>query len=493
MMIFQILPKEGINLRVNNIKKSIKKTLMSSYFFIIGIMVIPSIYSLYVSSVYSRQYSAIIINVSKANRLNQIVKMDISDEIWDIVAGKQSFREGIQYDIIHDVETILSKMIDTNKQSQAVKYLEVALRALNTLKKYVDLLETQINENVAVEKNEIILEEVRGVSTLIHEILQDYIVAEIESAAKTNEAIKRNSVILTFIQVLITLVVLLYALYSQTEVSKQIREPIHQVELLSSKLAGGNLSARTEISRIEELENLTVNLNIMAEKIQELMIANIKEQENFQKEQMKSLQAQITPHFLYNTFDTIIWLAESSYTDEVIKITKAFSSFFRISLSKGHEWITVGQELEHVKSYLTIQKIRYRDILDYEIQVDKDVENLSVLKLVLQPLVENAIYHGIKNIRGRGLLKVSVVKSINTLHFNISDNGIGIDATRLELIRKELASSSGPEQFNTVYGLYNVAKRLSLYYKGKTTFVINSVYGEGTSVSFSVPIEAANV
>lgn len=142
----------------------------------------------------------------------------------------------------------------------------------------------------------------------------------------------------------------------------------------------------------------------MAEKIQELMIANIKEQENFQKEQMKSLQAQITPHFLYNTFDTIIWLAESSYTDEVIKITKAFSSFFRISLSKGHEWITVGQELEHVKSYLTIQKIRYRDILDYEIQVDKDVENLSVLKLVLQPLVENAIYHGIKNIRGRGLL-----------------------------------------------------------------------------------------
>lgn len=110
---------------------------------------------------------------------------------------------------------------------------------------------------------------------------------------------------------------------------------------------------------------------------------------------------------MYNTFDTIIWLAEEEQTEDVIKVTHAFSEFLRISLSRGHEWITVGQELDHVRNYLTIQKIRYADILNYEIEADPALNDFKMLKLSLQPLVENAIYHGIKNKRGRGHLKVS--------------------------------------------------------------------------------------
>ena len=145
----------------------------------------------------------------------------------------------------------------------------------------------------------------------------------------------------------------------------------------------------------------------MAGKIDDLIKQNIEEQKNLQKAEMKTLQAQITPHFLYNTFDTIIWLAEEEQMDDVIKVTQAFSEFLRISLSRGHEWITVGQELEHVRNYLTIQKIRYSVILQYSIEVQDGLENLKMLKLSLQPLVENAIYHGIKNKRGRGHIKVT--------------------------------------------------------------------------------------
>ncbi len=121
---------------------------------------------------------------------------------------------------------------------------------------------------------------------------------------------------------------------------------------------------------------------------------------------MRVLQAQINPHFLYNTLDTIIWMVESKRTAQVVELVRALSRFFRISLSKGEDWITVGEEFEHVSSYLAIQKIRYRDILDYQIDVDEAILSATILKLTLQPLVENALYHGIKNKRNGGVIRV---------------------------------------------------------------------------------------
>jgi two-component system sensor histidine kinase YesM len=208
---------------------------------------------------------------------------------------------------------------------------------------------------------------------------------------------------------------------------------------------------------------------------------------------MKALQAQITPHFLYNTFDTIIWLAQSERIEEVIAITRAFSNFFRISLSKGHEWISVEQEIEHIKSYLTIQKIRYSNILDYSISVDDDIKATPILKFILQPLVENAIYHGIKNKRGRGVLKVCAKKKNNKLHFSVSDNGIGIPREKIKSICAELSSPADTENLSSVYGLFNVQKRLELYYNEVIKLHIESEYGKGTMLSFSVPMEIKHV
>ena len=469
-------------------KLSIKTMLQMSYLFIAILMIIPAIYSISVFSIHTKQYDRIITNVSRANRLNQIVKIEISNEIWDIVAGKKTFEEGRQYQILDTIKTGISEMMDSTENEKNIQLLEVASRAVKTLEKYVDMLGEQTSTNAPVSDNEVILEEVRGVAALIYDILQDFIVAEIEASAVTNESIKQTSVTLTVIQLLILVVILGVSVYTSIKVSLSIRKPIQDMETLSFSIASGQLDARVEQTRVPELEHLSENLNIMAEKIQELIAENIKEQQNLQKAEMKTLQAQITPHFLYNTLDTIIWLAESERKEEIIEITKAFSNFFRISLSKGHEWIPIEQEIEHVKSYLTIQKIRYRDILDYEILFDEKLADMKVLKLILQPLVENAIYHGIKNKRGRGKLLVTAkMQEDGSIYFSVEDNGIGFEPERLKAVLDELAGCGDPENLKSIYGLYNVNKRLKLYYNDKVSLNINSEYGKGTCVYFVVP------
>jgi len=250
--------------------------------------------------------------------------------------------------------------------------------------------------------------------------------------------------------------------------------------------------ARIDIPHVKELDALAGNLNTMTEQIDVLIKKNMEEQKNFQKAEMKALQAQITPHFLYNTFDTIVWLAEEEKTDKVVKITKAFSDFLRISLSRGHEWITISQELDHIKNYLTIQKIRYADILNYKIDADESLMELKMIKLILQPLVENAIYHGIKNKRGRGELIVTVHyadEEHTSIRFTVEDNGAGFTEERLAQVRNELnAGSSDSEKLTSVYGLYNVNKKLRLYYGEKTEgLIIESEAGKGSRISFVIP------
>ena len=155
-------------------------------------MILPTIYSFSVSRTYTNRYDKIITNVSKANRLNQMVKIEISNEIWDIVAGKKLFSQGSQYEIIQNIRKGIEEMAVSTELSENRQYLEVSSRALLTLEKYVNILGDQINSSAPVAENEIILEEVRGVASLIYDILQDFIVAEIESAAKTNDSIKKS-------------------------------------------------------------------------------------------------------------------------------------------------------------------------------------------------------------------------------------------------------------------------------------------------------------
>ena len=231
-----------------------------------------------------------------------------------------------------------------------------------------------------------------------------------------------------------------------------------------------------------------MSFNIMIGRIRDLLDAKVKEQENLKKSELRALQAQINPHFLYNTLDTIIWMAEAQKTDAVIEIVRNLSSFFRISLSKGMDWITVGEEIERTRSYLTIQKMRYRDIMDYKIEVDESTLDCTVLKLILQPLVENALYHGIKNKRSGGTVTVRAMrKNENEVSLEVEDNGIGFTPEKLAKVQEELEDSSGDIRLESGFGIDNVNKRIKLYYGKQYGLSIRSEYLVGTCVTLLIP------
>lgn len=472
--------------------KSLKHTLQLSYVLLIGIMVIPTVYSIIVSQIHTKQYDDIITNVSNANRINQIAKNDVPNELWDIVCGRKNFENGKQYFMIKSILYGIEEMQLHTKSKENKEKLKVAYRACTTLLRNIEMLEAQMKTGSSVTSNEAMLDEIRTISALFSDIMQDFILSEIDTANETNSSIKTSSITLTILQILIILFSIFVSINGYITVSKAIHEPLYDMQKLSTEISQGNLSARINIPDVEELKPLANNMNSMAEQINILIKSNIEEQKNFQKAEMKALQAQITPHFLYNTFDTIIWLAEEEKTDEVVKITKAFSEFLRISLSRGHEWITIGQELEHIKNYLTIQKIRYADILNYEIQTDECMLDFKIIKLVLQPLVENAIYHGIKNKRGRGNIKIRLQyndDSKESILFSVEDDGAGFSPERLEEVKSELNQNlKNGEKLNSVYGLYNVNKKLKLYYGDKTEgLIIESEYNIGSKISFAIP------
>lgn len=273
-------------------------------------------------------------------------------------------------------------------------------------------------------------------------------------------------------------------------ITGKLTYPIRNLKKKMKIAESGNFEVYAECKNKDEIGDLSSSFNVMIKKIKELMENSIREHENSRKSELKALQAQINPHFLYNTLDSIVWAAEVNKTDQVVELTKALSSFFKIVLSKGKEWIILKDEVEHVRSYLKILKMRYRDILEYEISFNEDILCYNVLKLTLQPLIENAIYHGIKNKRAPGLIIISgKVTEDNMLLLEVVDNGVGMTEERLAEVLKDVNDSFTDDFKTSGYGLKSVNQRIKLYYGKQYGLAIESEYSRGTKVSILIPCE----
>jgi two-component system, sensor histidine kinase YesM len=223
----------------------------------------------------------------------------------------------------------------------------------------------------------------------------------------------------------------------------------------------------------------------MIERIQSLIDQVYVEQRSKREAELRILQEQIKPHFLYNTLDTIQWMAQEHRVDDVVSMVGALTSLFRIGLSKGREFISLHDELEHVESYLCIQKMRYEDKFDYSISCDQTMRSRQVLRLMLQPLVENAIYHGIKERRGHGTLTVETRVEGGDLMLIVKDDGVGMSEATLALLNESL-QEGGPSVGG--YGIHNVHERIRLTFGKPYGLSFKSVYGEGTIVTARHPI-----
>lgn len=440
---------------------------------------------------FNRQYDVIITNITTANNLNGFIKPAIDTEMWNIVAGKTEFKDGKQYEIINQANAQIESMIANTDSDKSKIKLEVILRTMDTLSRYVDKMGMQIEAGSRVDDNELVLENIRGVSDVVEESIQDYMLFEVNQAEQQYKGNRERFNSLAVIYLILLPCTIGFSVFAAWLISASIYRPIKKLHDVTTTIAQNDLQALVYSRNVDEITELGNNFNIMIGKIRELLNAKVKEQENLKKAELKALQAQINPHFLYNTLDTIVWMAEASKTDQVIEIVRALSSFFRISLSKGKDWISIRQEIEHVRSYLAIQKMRYRDILDYKIEVDENLMDGTILKLTLQPLVENALYHGIKNKRNGGTITVRA-QSVgpDLVRLEVQDDGVGFTPYKLAEIRSMLNDDSSEISLKEGgFGLENVNKRIKLYYGKQYGLYVQSEYLGGTQVVARIPLQ----
>lgn len=253
------------------------------------------------------------------------------------------------------------------------------------------------------------------------------------------------------------------------------------------KVEEGRLDLRFQTKYNDEVGQLGNSYNRMIQEVERLIELVYIEQKSKREAELKILQAQIKPHFLYNTLDTIQWMAKESKAFKIVEMVSALTTLFRIGLNKGNEFISVEEEIEHVKSYLIIQMTRYESKLEYEIEVDESVMNFQVLKLTIQPLVENAIYHGIRNKRGLGKISIRIYTKDDTLIFVVKDTGIGIEEETLNQLNHSLKTMS--DEGKKGYGLYNVNERIKLSHGSQYGIEVQSEYTKGTTVIAILPIK----
>ncbi|NWL90101.1 sensor histidine kinase [Paenibacillus sp. 79R4] len=284
--------------------------------------------------------------------------------------------------------------------------------------------------------------------------------------------------------------------------SYSISRPIIQLSSFMHKVENGNMSIRYNGKRRDEIGMLGNSFNQMLAQIKRLLRQVNEEQRLKREAELRSLQAHIQPHFLYNTLDTIQWLARKDGAYEATEVVESLSRLFRIGLSRGKEIIPLADEFEHIRSYLMIQKTRYKDKLNYSIEIEPELMNLFVIKLILQPVVENAIYHGIKERRGSGFISIRATAEEGMVVIRIEDDGNGMTEGKLDLLRTQLdqvgktdymqptPQEKGEEERGLLksYGLRNVQERIRLSYGEPYGISIDSQWKSGTIVTIRHPI-----
>ena len=267
-------------------------------------------------------------------------------------------------------------------------------------------------------------------------------------------------------------------------ISDKISNPIKSLDGSVREIESGNLDVEIVPSGSYEVEHLGKSIKNMLGRIKVLMSDLVAEHNAKRKSEFDTLQSQINPHFLYNTLDIIVWMIENENSDKAVNIVTALAKFFRISLSKGKNIITVKDEVEHVRNYLMIQNMRFKNRFEYSIDVDEKVLSYSSLKLMLQPLVENAIYHGMEFMDGDGEIDVKVFKEDNSLYFTITDNGLGMSEDMVETL---LSKDFVPSKKGSGIGVKNVNERIKLYFGSEYGLKVESEPDEGTKITIHLP------
>ena len=263
--------------------------------------------------------------------------------------------------------------------------------------------------------------------------------------------------------------------------SRVLSRPIHDlISAMAQFEKNADNFVYEPVSGVREVQNLSASFAHMVRKIQQLMATVRAEEVNLRKTELRALQAQINPHFLYNTLDSISWMCERGKNQEAVVMVNALAQLFRISISKGHELIPIRSEVQHAKSYLQIQSVRYKDQFSYRFEVDESCLDYLCNKITLQPIIENAIYHGINGLVDEGEIVIRIESQGDDILATVEDNGVGMEKEQIDAIFRRSDSKSG-------IGIKNVNDRLKIWFGEAYGITIESVPDEGTRVIVRMP------
>lgn len=295
-----------------------------------------------------------------------------------------------------------------------------------------------------------------------------------------NEGTIRNSI------VLFAIIGILFSLMLSLFLSYRMSKPLRILQRDMKKVERGNFDVRTNIEPINEIGQLGRSFNLMTAQIKNLMQEAIDNQESKRKSELMLLQSQINPHFLYNTLDSIIWMGEQQKHEEVVRMTSALAKLFRASITKDKELVPIRVEVEHITNYLLIQKMRYDEQLEYEIDISPDIMHYKTLKILLQPFVENAIYHGVRNKPEPGKITVRGREQDEVIVFEVEDDGMGMTPEQLESIWT-IHGKQEKKKTTSGIGIGNVNERVKLFFGSTYGIQIRSEPEEGTTVTITIP------
>lgn len=433
---------------------------------------------------YAFRYNAILSNVTTASEFNQNFKDDVDLKMYYYVIDSQ-YSEGLPLGEVKSAKEIAQKLSDTTTKKDSIRAISSVLSLCNNLEqKMQQIAETEEYDSRVdqLEKNIYIL------TDLIQKFMYTYLYYESAYLNSLQSDMITNMIVLMIIVVIFSLVLLYILLTSSKKLSNKIVEPIDMICERLEAIGKGSLSVREPIQAdIEEIQLLSNGIENMVERLIRQIEKNTEQEKQRRRTEFALLQAQINPHFLYNTLDTIVWLIESEEISGAVKMVASLSNYFRITLSRGKNVITIEEEEQHVRSYLEIQQMRYRDLMDYEIDIPDQLKQYILPKLTLQPLVENALYHGIKNRRRKGFIRLTGRAENGRIILEVTDEGRGMTEERLEEVRASLNEGTSEG-----FGLRTVHQRIQILFGPEYGLSLESKLDVGTKVIVTIPMKTSD-
>lgn len=423
-------------------------------------------------------YSTITHNMNLSSEFSLSFKENMDLKMYHYCVGSAEQKTLPMKDVNRAIR-LAEKLEKTTVRKESRRAIELVITDCKNLKKRMraiaetdgyDSRQDQLTNNVYV------------LTELTQKAMGDYIYYEAGYLKKVENDMFARILAVGIILGIFVFVIVALVVKKSFRLAGEITDPIGGVSDNVRKVGHGDFDITPVETNVIEVKELDRGILKMAGRIQTLL-ENVKEEERKQHMiQLELLQAQVNPHFLYNTLDTIVWMVEADMHDEAIEMLTHLSVFFRTVLSKGEDVISLHDEVLHTKSYLEIQQIRYSDILDYAIELPQDMEEIRLPKMTLQPLVENALYHGVKEKRGKSSIWITFEDAGRDIVIQVKDDGIGMTEDRLREVQEGLKNNQ-----SVGFGMSAVEGRLKLYYGEEYGLDICSKYQEGTVIRVNIP------